>query len=66
MREHLGKAVNDIREGNAIVLEKQSNRVTVYLIEQEGEKLPVCYDKMRKTICTVLPREYLEHAKNRP
>jgi hypothetical protein len=40
-------------------LERQSKRVTVWLVKHEGKEIPVVYDKQRKTIVTVLPPEYL-------
>jgi hypothetical protein len=41
-------------------LERQSKRVTVWLVKHEGKEIPVVYDKQRKTIVTVLPPSYLE------
>jgi len=40
-------------------LERQSKRVTVWLLAHDGVEIPVVYDKQRKTIVTVLPPEYL-------
>ena len=41
-------------------LERQSKRVTVWLINHDGAEIPAVYDKQRKTIVTVLPPSYLD------
>jgi hypothetical protein len=48
--------INQIRQGLAVLVKKQSLRVRVYDVEHEGEKLRVVYDRNRKTIVTVLPK----------
>lgn len=41
-------------------LDKQSNRVSLFALNYEGEWLPVVYDKQRHTVVTVLPPAALE------
>jgi hypothetical protein len=42
-----------------IFLEKQSLRVSLYAVQLEDKWLPVVYDKHRKSIASVLPKEAL-------
>lgn len=56
---NIDEAVKAIQNGNAKLIERQSLRVTVWLVEQDGKKFPVVYDKQRQSIATVLPKEYL-------
>lgn len=46
-----------IQIGSSKIIEKQSNRATVHLIEWNNIKMKVVYDKERKTIVTFLPME---------
>ena len=64
--ERLGVKVNgrqydalvaDIQEGRARFVERQSNRITVWRVEIEGEPCGVVYDKLRGTLVTVLTVE---------
>jgi hypothetical protein len=48
---------NMIIKHKAKFVYKQSNRVTVWDLEYNGHELRVVYDKLRKTICTVLTRD---------
>ena len=52
--------IADILSGKAKKLEKQTHRVTTYLIRIEDEEYPIAFDKIRKEIITFLPVEYLE------
>lgn len=40
-------------------IEQQSHRVSVWLINWEGVHIPVVYDKVRKSVVSALPPEYL-------
>lgn len=50
---------------NAEFLERQSHRVTVWLVQHEDEELICVYDKLRKTIVTVLPQAWLKRYRRR-
>lgn len=54
------KIIRAIQGGEAKFIRRQSLRVTVWEVEFEGRKLPVVYDRKRKTIATVLPVAALE------
>lgn len=49
--------VNIIQKRRAVLIEKQSLRVSVYDIGIKGKKYRVVYDRMRKTLVTVFPEE---------
>lgn len=51
------KAVSDIQRKKGKFIKKQTNRVTVWKLEQDGKEFYACYDKQRKTIATVLEEE---------
>jgi hypothetical protein len=44
-------------------LMKQSNRITINVIEFKGKRIVAVYDKLRKALCTCLPPE-CEDVKN--
>lgn len=46
--------VRQIQKGLAEFVERQSNRVTLWLVEIEGETIKAVYDSKRKQIVTVL------------
>jgi hypothetical protein len=50
--------VDDILSGRAQKIERQTHRVTTYLIQIEGAQYPIAFDKLRKEIITFLPQEY--------
>jgi hypothetical protein len=52
-------ALADIHSGKARFVERQSHRVTLWLVEQHGKIMPVVYDKDRDSIATVLPIEHV-------
>lgn len=52
-----GKIVEAIQLGNSKVVERQSNRVTIHKITLDKEPLTVVYDRLRKQVVTVLPKE---------
>ena len=51
------RAIDDIQNKNGQFVKKQSNRVTVWKLEQGGKEFYACYDKERKSIATVLDEE---------
>lgn len=51
------KLVAKIQSGQSEVYDKQSNRITVHVLEIDGDLRRVVYDKTRKQIVTVLPKE---------
>ena len=52
--------VEQIQEGKSKHLYKVSNRLVAHRVTYEDKKFPVLYDRMRKTIVTVLPDNHLE------
>lgn len=54
------RIVRSIQSGEARLIRRQSQRVGVYEVSHEGKKLPVVYDRKRKTLITVLPEEALD------
>lgn len=48
------QAIADIKSQKAEFIEKQSNRVSVWKMEQDGTEFYAIYDKSRKTIVTVM------------
>ena len=53
----LNRMVNIIQCGDAEVVEKQSNRVSVFLVIYQEETYRVVYDSKTKTIATFLPKD---------
>ena len=43
-----------IRNNQTIPIRKQSNRVSIHLVEYEGRKMKAVYDRNRKTVITFL------------
>ena len=54
-RRDIDALVRMIQRGNGVCIGKSSNRVTLWELEYAGNRLPVVYDRKRKTIVTVLP-----------
>ena len=48
-----------IQEGKGVFIRKRTNRVTIWKVEHKGETFICVYDKMRKTIITVLTTEMI-------
>lgn len=44
-----------ISDEKAVMVNKPSNRVRIYLIEHEGKTIKVVFDRIRRTIVTCLP-----------
>lgn len=50
------RLVQDIQNGVGRLVEKQSNRVSVWELSWEGEEMLVVYDRTRMMLVTVLPK----------
>ena len=48
-------------EGVVVFAEKQSLRLTRFVVELEGQHYPVVYDRIRKSIVTFLPKEAIDY-----
>ena len=59
-RDLYRELVQRIQLGRARIIERQSNRIAVHLLEIDGVQYPVAYDNQRQTIVTFLPQEYME------
>ena len=64
---NINRAVYDdlcrqIRENKAQFISKTSNRVSLFWVKLGDERYPVVYDRVRKTIATVLLREWLDES----
>ena len=46
-----------IKRGEAVFVSKQSNRVSIFDLNHEEHELRLVYDKVRKTICSILTRD---------
>jgi hypothetical protein len=49
--------INQIHTGSAVLIEKQSLRVSMWEITVEENKIKILYDKMRKQIITAIPKD---------
>lgn len=49
--------IEAIQDNRATFVEKQSNRISVWLLEVQGVQVKVVYDKQRKTLVTALTPE---------
>lgn len=56
-KEGIKKIIDMIKNGNAEFVEKQSNRISIFNVEYEEEKIRVVYDKNRKNLVSALPCE---------
>lgn len=54
-RADLDAMVRQIQAGKATFLRRQSGRVSLFAVDMQGLRVPVVYDRKRKTIVTVLP-----------
>jgi hypothetical protein len=79
-REARQEIVHKIQHNEAEFVGKQSNNRSFWRVEHAGQSLNVVYDKLRSTMCTVLPKDakefnqptdwksaehHVEHAKSR-
>jgi hypothetical protein len=62
-REARQEIVHKIQSNQAEFVGKQSNNRSFWRVEHGGEHLNVVYDKLRSTMCTVLPKEAKEFQK---
>lgn len=54
-RHQLRDIAEQIRQGRALFVERQSNRVTRWVVEYQGKKILVIYDSLRGNVVTALP-----------
>lgn len=59
-KDSYNELINLIREGKAVTLYRQSNRVSVKMLEHSGKELYFVYDSHRHTIVTFLLKEYID------
>lgn len=52
---NMNEAVKQIQSGKGDFLERRSNRITVWLVQQQNKEIRVVYDKLRHVIVTCLP-----------
>jgi hypothetical protein len=55
--DDLQDIVRKIQAGKATLVGRQSNRVTVWIVEHADMRLMIAYDKSRSSIVTFLPVE---------
>jgi hypothetical protein len=61
-RETYNQLVKKIRTGRDVkLLERESRRVSHYLVKHEDRWYPIVFDWVRNTIVTFLPNEYMKH-----
>jgi len=53
-RKDIKDMVNRIQQGDGEFVRKQSNRVTLWKMDIAGQEATVVYDKLRKTIVSVI------------
>jgi len=56
-RAALREVTRQIQSGEAAFVEKQSLRLSCFLVVIDGRKMIAIYDRVRKTAVTFLPRE---------
>lgn len=49
--------INKIQNGIAVLVRKQSHRVSIFSVKFEGQEVIVVYDRQRKTLASFLPIE---------
>lgn len=54
--------IRQIQSGDGSLVEKQTNRVSVWSVDHDGENYNVAYDKLSKSIITFLYPEEFCHA----
>jgi len=52
--------IAQIQKGHSRLISAQSLRVSIHAIWFNGKRYPVVYDKIRKSLVTVLPQECLD------
>ncbi len=56
-REKNAQVRSQIKRGTAVLVERQSLRVGIYLVEIDGQQVKVAWDKNRAEVASVLPLE---------
>ena len=54
--------IAQIQKGQSSLISAQSLRVSIHAVWFNGQRYPVVYDRQRKSLVTVLPRECLDPA----
>jgi hypothetical protein len=54
-QDDLVRIVRQIQKGEAQYVGRDSNRVSIWIVEHSGRHLPAVYDKERQVIVTFLP-----------
>jgi hypothetical protein len=54
----LAEIVEQIRERRSRFIERQSCRVAIHEVQHAGQTFVVAYDKLRRTVATVMPAEW--------
>lgn len=57
-RKHLRQLCDDIQAGRATLVERQSLRVSLWLVKLNDVPMVAAYDRNRKTIATLMPPEW--------
>ena len=55
----LAMLVRQIRYQESIFVMRSTKRVSLHIVEHNGTKMPVVYDKQRGALITILPRQVL-------
>lgn len=58
-RHELRDIAKFIQSGKAEFFDRQSNNVTRWIVKIQGIEVAVVYDKLRKSVRTIMPVEYL-------
>lgn len=56
-RKKYKEIIEQIKGGEAELIEVQTNRVSIYKIHFKGEEVLVVYDSQRKSLASILPQE---------
>jgi hypothetical protein len=62
-KSEIERIINEIKANKTIHIGRLSNRVSAHGIEISGETVIVLYDKIRKELITVLPKEHYLYKK---
>jgi hypothetical protein len=53
-KEEILAIIDNIQNGRAIFVEKQSNRTSSWIVKIEQKNITIIYDRLRKTLVTAL------------
>jgi len=63
-RDDMNNMILQIKNGNSIPLQKQSNRVSIHSVWIKNIWVPVVYDRYRSTLVTALMEEWINDRNN--